>query len=287
MTHCPCSREITVPALNKLRKDPLSYFDTFMMLVQEVARYHPFVVILDEFQCLCSLQEGMVSRAAIFSRLRSYAQHGYGIHFILSGGGLRGQLIGHCNLASLFNISHEEKLNCLETKATHQLIKDGLTNIGRIAEPAIQLLLDLTSGHPYYLQLLCSMLYDYAQENKIMITFYAASQIINDWLDKADASRFQHLWEGQDTTSALRNKLILSAIAQLNAHSHQVEYDRLASAVGSTVPEQYLVSSLEDLADLGVLEHHHSNYTIKVELFARWLRQHWPLELALKEARWL
>lgn len=281
------AREITVPALNRLRKDPLPYFDTFMAMVQEAAQQHPLVVILDEFQCLCSFQEEIVSRAAIFSRLRSYAQHGHGIQFILSGGGLRSQLTGKCDLASLFNIAYDEKLNCLETKVAHQLIKDGLANIGRITESAIQLLLDLTARHPYYLQLLCSMLYDYAQENKTMITFYAASQCIHDWLVKADVSRFQHLWEGHDTTSAQRNKLILSAIAQLSAHSHQVEYDRLASTVGPTAPEQYLVSSLEDLADLGVLEQDHANYTIKVELFARWLRQHLPLELALKEARWL
>ncbi len=280
-------QEISVPALNRLRKDPLPYFDTFIAMVQEAARHHPLVVILDEFQCLCSLQEEVVSRSAILSRLRSHSQHAHGIHFILSGGGLRSQLVGQCDISSLFNIAHNEKLGCLEAEAAHQLIKDGLARVGRIAEYAIQLLLDLTAGHPFYLQLLCSMLYDYAQENKSIITFHAASQRIRDWLDKADANRFQHLWEGHDTTSAQRNKLILSAIAQLNAHSHQVEYDRLASAIGSTVSEKYLVSSLEDLADLGVLEHDHSNYTIKVELFARWLRQHWPLELALKEARWL
>jgi hypothetical protein len=61
----------------------------------------------------------------------------------------------------------------------------------------------------------------------------------------------------------------------------------LSENLGSTVPEQDLVRLLEDLADLGVLEHDLANYSIKVELFARWLRQHWPLELALKEVRWV
>lgn len=149
----------------------------------------------------------------------------------------------------------------------------------------------------YFLRLLpvtrfifnCCVLFslDYAQENKTNITLHVASQGICDWLDKADASRFQHLWEGHDTTTAQRIKLILSAIAQLGTHNHQVEYEYLAKAVGSTVPEQNLVRSLEDLADLGVLEHDHANYSIRVELFARWLRQHWPLELTLKETRWV
>jgi len=277
----------SVPALNRLRKDPLSYFDMFMTQVQEEARSYPLVVILDEFQCLCSLREEGVSRGAIFSRLRSHVQHGYDIHFILSGGGLLNQLTGQCDIASLFNIAQYEKLGCLETNAARRLIRDGLTRVGNITENAVELLLDFTAGHPFYLQLLCSMLYEQAQENKTIITSGAASQSIREWLSRADASRFQHLWEGHNTTSAQRNKLILSAIAQLAVHDREVEYDRLAGVVSSIVPEQDLVRSLEDLADLGVLEHNHASYAIKVELFAHWLRQHWPLELTLKEASWL
>jgi len=281
------AQEISVPALNKLRKDSLTHFDTFMILAQEAARDYPLIVILDEFQCLCSLREDGISRGAIFSRLRSHAQHGYDIHFILSGGGLLNQLTGQCDIVSLFNIAHYEKLGYLEANAARRLIRDGLTRVGNITENAVELLLDFTAGHPFYLQLLCSMLYDQAQENKTIITSDAASLSIRDWLGKADASRFQHLWEGHNMMSAQRNKLILSAIAQLAAANREVEYFRLAGVLCSIVPEQDLVRSLEDLADLGVLEHNHVNYTIKVELFARWLRQHWPLELTLKEASWL
>jgi hypothetical protein len=256
-----------------------------MDLVQKIARNHPLVIILDEFRCLCSLREEIISRSAIFSRLRSHSQHGHGIHFILSGGGLMSQLTSQCDMSLLFNIAHDEKLGCLEIKAAHQLVKDGLTKIGNVKEHTIELLLDLTAGHPFYLQLLCSMFYMQVQENKTTITLHTASQSIREWLDKADNSRFQHLWEGHDATSAQRNKLILSAIAEFAANSFQVDYDRLAGAICSTVPEQDLIRSLYDLADLGVLKHYHASYSIKIELFARWLRQHWPLELTLKETR--
>lgn len=277
--------EITVPALNRLRKDPLTYFDTFMGLVQEVARQYPLVVILDEFQCLCSLREEIVSRSAIFSRLRSHSLHGQGIHFILSGGGLLNQLTRQCDIASLFNITRDEKLSCLDLKAARQLIKDGLARIGNIGEPTIEFLLTVTAGHPFYLQLLCSRLYDQAQEHKTMVTSHFAYLSIHEWVDKADDSRFQHLWEGHDGTSAQRNKLIVSAIAQLGDNNREVDYAHLARATYSTVSEQDLVQSLVDLTDLGVLKHTSSNYyAIQVELFARWLRHHWPLELTLKEA---
>jgi GTP diphosphokinase / guanosine-3',5'-bis(diphosphate) 3'-diphosphatase len=281
-------QEITVPAHNRLRKDPLAYFDTFMNRIEEITKSFPLVLILDEFQCLNSLREEGATRSAIFNRLRSHSQHGQGIHLILSGGGLLSYLKDQSDIASLFNIAHPEKLGCLESRAARQLIKDGLSKVGSITDNAITLLLSYTAGHPYYLQLLCSILYDYAQEDRSVLTSDVVSQRIREWLTIADASRFQHFWEGHDTTSTQRNKLILSALAQLGNATHVVEYDRLVNAIGSAVSEHDLVQSLNDLSELGVLNHHYqANYSVKVGLFARWLHQHYSLNTALKEASWL
>jgi GTP diphosphokinase / guanosine-3',5'-bis(diphosphate) 3'-diphosphatase len=276
--------ELTVTPLHKLRKDPLAYFDNFMALVQDVARLHPLVVILDEFQCLCSLREEKASRSAIFSRMRSRSLHGQGIHLVLSGGGLLSQLTEQGDISSLFNITHEVKLGYLGTMAGHKLIKSGLTRVGSITELAIDLLLELTAGHPFYLQLLCSRLYEYAQEHKTMITQQVVTQNVQEWLAKADKSRFQHLWEGNDAASTQRNKLIMSAIAHVG--TSEVEYSRLAEVLYPTIAEHELVRALEDLTDLGILKRDHLYYSITVKLFTRWLRLHWPLELALKEIHW-
>ena len=131
------------------------------------------------------------------------------------------------------------------------------------------------------------MLYDYAQEYRSVITSDIVSQRIREWLTIADASRFQHFWEGYDTTSTQRNKLILSALAQLGDATHVVEYDRLVNAIGASVSEHDLVQTLNDLSELGVLDHHQASYSVKVDLFARWLHQHYSLNIALKEASWL
>lgn len=278
-------QEITAPALNRLRKDPLAYFDNFMNYVQEIARLYPFVLILDEFQCLNSLREEGANRSAIFNRLRSHSQHGQGIHLIFSGGGLLSYLKDQSDIASLFNIAHAENLGCLDSKDAHQLIKDGLSKVGSVTDNAITQLLYYTAGHPYYLQLLCSMLHDHAQEQRSVITADIVAQRIRLWLETADTSRFQHFWEGHDLAHTLRNKLILVAVAQLGHTTHIVEYDHLVRAIGSMVSEYDLVQSLNDLSELGVLEHHYqASYSIKVNLFARWLHQHYSLNMALKEA---
>jgi (p)ppGpp synthase/HD superfamily hydrolase len=275
--------DITVPALNRVRRDPLSYFDTFIGLVQQAAPRHLLVIILDEFQCLGSLREEIASREAIFARLRSYAQHGRGIRFILGGGGQRSQLLSQGNIASLFHIADDEHVGCLEREDARRLVKNGLTKVGNITPHAIEMLLDLTAGHPYYLQLLCSMFYEQTLEQKVTITADFVAQCVRKWLESADSSRFQHLWEGRTEEHAKNNKAILSAIAEITLQHAQIEYSRLASMLGSRLPERYLVQALGDLSDLGIVEHDHTSYRIPIGLFARWLRQHWPLEITLKE----
>ncbi len=281
------SQEISTPAFSRLRKDPLGYFDTYLSQVQKVVKHCPFVIILDEFQCLCDLREEAVSRNAIFSRLRSQSLHGHGVHLVLSGGGLLSQLLEQTGIASLFNITHDEKLATLEMEAARKLIKDGLTKLGGITNAAIDYLLLLTGGHPYYLQLLCSHLYEeQTQEQREKITRDFVASCIHKWLEKADNSRFQHFWEGYDGESARKNKLILSAIADLKGQNDEIEYGNLVAVTGNLVPERELVRMLDDLTNLGVLKHIDSRYTIEVKLFTYWLRQHWPLTLTMKEGGW-
>ncbi len=281
--HIPeAMREIT-PHLSRLKKDPLGHFDKLIMSIQKTVQYQPLVVIMDEFQYLCELREEAVTSQAIFRHLRSLSQHGQGIHFIFSGGGLLSELINQPGLAPLLNITFDEKLSSLGELAASSLIKDGLTRVSEIEEEAVDFLLKTTSGHPYYLQLLCYKLFEQAQQDKTIITQASASETTYEWLRQADESRFQHLWEGKHGIDSQMNKVILSAIAQLEADNGEVEYDHLYEAVYSLIQERNLVRSLEDLTYMGVIKHNQLKYAIEVDLFARWMRQHWPLKLALKE----
>ncbi|MGB8346383.1 MAG: HD domain-containing protein [Ktedonobacteraceae bacterium] len=277
------SQEVSAPAMNRLRKDPLAYFDTYLSQVERLIKSQPLALILDEFQCLCNLREEGISHDAIFSRLRSQSLHGSGFHLVLSGGGLMNELLAQTGITSLFNITHDEKLTVLEAEAAHKLMKEGLIQVGGIGDPAIDLLLWNTGGHPYYLQLLCSYLYEQAQEQRAKITRDFVATSIRNWIQREDNSRFQHFWEGYNERGTRRNKLILSAIAHLKEKSDEFEYDHLAAVISHVVPTRDIVQTLDDLTNLGVLKYEHSRYTMTVRLFTSWLRQHWPLPFTLKE----
>ena len=280
------SQEVSAPAMNRLRKDPLTYFDTYLSQVERLIKSQPLALMLDEFQCLCNLREEGISRDAIFSRLRSQSLHGRGVHLVLSGGGLMNELLAQTGITSLFNITHDEKLTVLEAEWAIKLIKEGLIHVGGIGDPAIDLLLWNTGGHPYYLQLLCSYLYEQAQEQRAKITRDFVATCLRHWIQREDNSRFQHFWEGYNEHGTRRNKLILSAIAHLKEKSDEFEYEHLAAAIGHVVPTREIVQTLDDLTNLGVLRYEHSRYTMTVKLFTSWLHQHWPLPFTLKEGNW-
>ena len=275
--------KLIVPDLKKFRKDVLSYFDTFLSTVQVSVRYRPLVIILDEFQCLCSLREEQVSRDAVFSRLRGHAQHGQSVHLILSGGGLISQLTNQFSIAALFSSINNEKLGCLERDAAAQLIRDGLTQVSAIEEDAIDYLLHISAGHPFYLQLLCRRLYEHAQEHHMTLRKEYVATCVQEWLSRTDASRVQHLWEASNPEQMHRNKVVLSAVAHLSIEQSNVSYERIACLIYPIMEECSLIQTLKDLAELGVLKQNRLSYVIEVELFACWLRQHWPFELLSKE----
>jgi hypothetical protein len=255
-----------------------------MERVQDAVQFHSLVVILDEFQYICDLREETVNLFDLFNHFCSLSEHGHGFHLIVSGGGLLSQLTTQLGLSTLLNVAYDEKLVCLAEQAASRLIKDGLNQVGEVEEDAVNLLLRVTAGHPYYLQLLCYKLFEQAREGITAITYETTSQTIEEWLSTADESRFLNLWAGKESADARRNKVILSAIAQLGAENQEVEYYHLFAAVHSIVQEQDLVRSLEDLVTMGVLKQNQLHYALEVELFALWLRRHLPLNLALKEA---
>jgi hypothetical protein len=278
--------EIMPPRYNNFRKDPLVYFDAFLERVQPLIARHPLVLLLDEFQCLQTLRdEEQVGRGAVFSRLRSYSQHMQGFRLVLCGGGLLSRLTHEQDIVPLLGTVRAERIDTLSEQAARKLIKEGLSEVASISHLASDLLLDLTACHPFYLQLLCSRLYEQVQPHHSLITHDVVRESVEAWWNTTDETRFCHFWEGGDQANGQKNKLVLSAIADLKGIKDRVEYERIVEAVRGVIPEHELVGLLEDLHTLGVLTCEHTRYyAIKVRLFAHWLRRHWPLKRTLKES---
>ncbi len=278
------AHEIVVPRESHFGSDPIAGFDRFHAKVYEKLPYRSLVIIFDELQSLHEWSGDNANHATttIFNHIHSLSQQGEGLHFVLSGNGTPANLLGQAGLTSLLVSSCQEKLSYLQEEDAIRLITEGLTSVARVEDEAVRLLLSATACHPYYLQVLCYQLFNDLQKEQCEMTLQYTHAMLNRWIEESGTIAFLRVLD--DTGNRQRNKLILSAIAELGIENPVVPFDSLSKALGSSMPEQDLVRSLDDLTDMAVLKHDRLQYSIEVELLARWLRQHWPLELLLKGA---
>lgn len=275
---------IAVSRLNHFESDPIGGLERFLAKVHEHLNYRSLVVILDELQSLHALSDDKVSRTTLFNHLHSLSQQGTGLHFVLCGNGMPDNFLEQSGLTSLRASSQEMNLSYLREKDASRLITEGLTSIAVVEDEAVRFLLRVTASHPYYLQLLCYELFNELQKEQCEMTLPYTHSMLNRWIKESGNRAFLRVLDDVNADNMQKNKLVLSAIAKLGDENPLVSLDSLSKALGSSMLERDLLHSLDDLTTMAVLKHDYPNYSIEVELLARWLRQHWPLEKMLKGA---
>lgn len=278
---------IHVPNMKKMLRDPLGCFQSFLT---DLRRFESgsLLLLLDEFQRLSLLRADQVSLADTFTYFRSLIQHGDGLSFIFSGGGVLGDLLKQTEAASLLNVTQHQKVGCLDPKDAERLIIEPVTRV-EYEQEAVMTLLDVTACHPFYIQILCEQLISWADKAEQMkIKRADVEDVLENWLPEQEDIYFEHLWgahSGIDGRKRQQNLLTLSAIADGAAEHPWVALDYLADkGIGSAMREADLLHALRDLVAMDTLElRQDESYRIKVPLCQRWLKARYPLRRLIKE----
>jgi len=282
--------DISPPNYSRLKRNPLGYFQSFI----EFAVYpleKPMVIILDEFQYLDTLLEDYISLENVFRHFRNLILNNKHISFIFCGGGHYRQLIDQVNLTTLMEVVHDLRVGCLEHKDAKMLITDPVNWINYDAE-AVEMLIELTDGHPYYLQLICrELLYLADQEEIKTITHGQILEILNEWLLNQEEDYFGHLWgEGivKSKDELNINKATCVSIA-LVSNSHNDRWvcisEMLDSGISIIVDEKQIYRSLASLTSMDSVEQNidDDKYRIKFQVFEKWLKGNYSIERIIRE----
>jgi GTP diphosphokinase / guanosine-3',5'-bis(diphosphate) 3'-diphosphatase len=282
------SQNVNVPKFNRMRRDPLNYFRSFVEQVRQVERRH-IILILDEFQVLTGLKQEVASLADSFSYLRSLITGGSDISFLFSGGGVLDKLQRQVGASSLLNVTHHQKVECLKPDEARKLIVEPVQNL-QYDDEVVERLLDLTGGHPYYLQMLCGELAHSAYHTDgTCVRMSHLQTALADWLPDREEHHFSHLW-GTDSDISYRvqqyNKLFLAALPAAEPVAERwVTFDAISSMLESSfVNEQALWQGLQDLTQMDTLDFDgDSKYRIKVSMCQDWIRSNYTVARILKE----
>jgi GTP pyrophosphokinase len=276
------------PKLNRLKRDPLGYFRSFLENSPGLQQKH-LVLIIDEFQLLPHLTEEEVTLADINRTFRSLIQHRGGLSIIFSGGGVLDSLLQQPDASFMLEVARYQKVDCLDETAARQLIIEPAQRI--IYEPSVvDNLLRLSARHPYYLQWLCGELMARAdQEQRETIADEHLEWLLAEWLPGQGEQFFNHLWgssAGLTRPQQFISKLVLTALTLHAGADGWLSLAELEAALRDVLvdtPQLWYV--LQDLAKMDTVMVSEDRYAMKMPLFQHWLRANYTIEQVMKEGK--
>lgn len=150
-------RSLAIPELTRenLSIDPFSQFDEWLDEVEDALAPNLALLMLDEFEVLAqAMENGRLEETTVLGMLRHLIQHRPRFKVMLSGSHTLDEFQRWSSYLINVQVVH---IGYLRQTETLQLVEHPVQDFSLRYEPAAaQRVVDLTSGHPFLVQLLCA-----------------------------------------------------------------------------------------------------------------------------------
>jgi hypothetical protein len=168
------------------------------------------LLVFDEFEAFENLVADGILPPTFFTYLRHLMQHGEQLNFIFVGTRRLEEMTSDY-WSVLFNIALYRKIDFLSREAATRLISEPVSPNLIYDDLAIDKILRVTAGHPYFLQLVCYTLVKRANSEQTgYVTISDVNAAVDEMLSLGEV-HFAYLW--QRSTDAER--ALLTAVAHL------------------------------------------------------------------------
>ena len=231
------------------------------------------VLLIDEFEELEQrVMSGLLERQ-VFAYLRHLVQQEPGIAWVFVGANTMTALTPD-HWLGLFSGALHRPIGRLDARAATALIREPVEDYLHYDDLAIDKMMRLTAGHPYFLQLLCHVLVWKA--NREQRSFVSSEEV--------DIARQQVLELGEAHLLAMWGELsaaeqqVLAAVAALSASGERPTLPLIAARLDERVAPASVDGTLSRLVQRGVLNR--ARYEDDAHLFALELQKAWILQRA-------
>ena len=211
----------------------------------------------------------------IFEYLRYLMQHYARLNFIFSlGSGLEEMAKEY---AFLFTVALYHRISFLKPEAARELITQPVRDHYQLATEAVERVLQITSGHPYYTQLVCHCIFDlWSGSPKEIMDAVDVSAVLPEAVELGSAN-LTYVWrdstEGEKAVMAGMAAAMRGGAGPVTVGQARDEW----RAVGVSLPEGEAARSLRSLASREVLAGD-QEYSFTVDLQRLWLERHRRLD---------
>ncbi|NER93247.1 MAG: hypothetical protein F6J86_05315 [Symploca sp. SIO1B1] len=269
---------VTVPTVAALEADPNIFPSEFLPTVYQALGGKNLVLLLNELDVLHNHNPEAAAHAFIpyLKSLISEQEHLFIIPVIGR------QLDDLPNLLTLFRGAPSYEIGLLDEPSTRRLITNPAQGKLEYEEDAINAIIELSAGHPYFTQAICSCLFSRARQQK---NWQVSREDVENILYKAieiSEGALAWFWDGLLTSE----RVVFSAVAE--AQKIAIETAQEIPGEPLTLLKNYGVIITQDLAQAvgrlikqGFLDE--TGRRVKVELVRCWLVKQHPLRQAIWE----
>ena len=269
--------EVAVPPMNAWQENPSSFFQreflpaVFAQLPPETT----LLLVFDEFEAFENLVNDGILPPTLFPFLRHLMQHGQRLNFVFAGTH-RLEEMGTDYWSILFNIALYQQVEYLEESAARDLITKPVAPHLLYDDLALDKILRVTAGHPYFLQLVCYALVNRANEQGTgYVTISDVDVALKEMLRLGEV-HFAYLWQ----QSTLPEKQLLVAVAHLHDNEGAFQPATLINSLEAYnvyLEPPTALEALQRLVERGIMrqfvEEGMVAYELRVGLVGLWTAQ--------------
>lgn len=269
--------DIPRPDNATFEQDAEYFADTFIPKVREALVDKKLVLVFDEFDTL----EERTSRDMLgqylvpyFSRMIHGAQN---LNFIFSIGSSGHKLEDmRAEYTDFFRVGLYKRISFLDVENSRQLITEPVKGIMDYDDKAVERVVEITSGHPYFIQLLCHELFAAAQrKDNWHITLADIEEVMPDVIERGTVN-LKFVWDVASSTE----RYTLAALAEIGKTASKEEILGLLQKNKVRISEEEVGEALIELTARDVIS---NEYHFRVELLRLWLLENRPLERVIEE----
>ncbi len=269
--------DLEVPEIDVWQTDPTRVFQReFLPAARRLLPADTtLLMIFDEFEAFESMVADGILPRTFFPYMRHLMQHSTGLGFVFVGT-RRLEEMSADYWSVLFNIALYRKIDFLSEEAASRLICDPVAPNIIYDDLAIDKILRVTAGHPYFLQLVCYTLVKRANQQK---TGYVTISDVNVALDemlRLGEVHFAYIWQRAN----LAERAVLAAAAHLmdrNEPLHPEVFAEHLQSYSIELDPTEVTHALNALVERDimreVMEEGKALYELRIGLVGEWVAQ--------------
>ena len=204
--------EVEVPPLAEWEQNPTAVLERYFLPLVREKMPEPMMLLLvfDEFEAFENLVEDGILPPTLFPYLRHLMQHSERLSFIFVGTRRLEEMSANY-WSVLFNIALYQRIGYLDEEAATRLVLEPVAPDLIYDDLALDKVLRVTAGHPYFLQLVCYTLVKRANDQRSgYVTISDVNATLDEMLSLGEV-HFAYLWQRSSHTE----RALLTAVSHL------------------------------------------------------------------------